>query len=76
MDPGNSEEGLEKADVKLPFYFVIIRVILPGEPDRRTQFLQHFEILIKASFGNTHLPGKFRRGSRRFPPDKLVELLQ
>jgi hypothetical protein len=59
--PEKLERNLEKADVKLALYFIVIGVFLPREPDRCTQFLQHFEILIKASFGNAHFSGEFGR---------------
>src|ERR1700744_3629165 len=49
-------------------------MLLPGKPDRGSQFLQYFQVFIQTSLGYTYFPCKFRRRTRAFGANKLIEL--
>jgi len=58
--------------MELAINLIIIRMILPGEPDRSPQILQYFQVFIQTALRDAHLPGEIGRRARSFLADKLV----
>ena len=62
-----------KGNAEAAFFTIIIRSAVAGEFDWRTHFLEHFQVVIEATFGDADLVGAVSWRAGGFQMDQIVQ---